>query len=161
LTHACTTFAGVPFSYERLAASPALGRLSGSALRRFLQAGGALAPEIIRTTMTRVPQAAFYVMYGQTEATSRISTFEAHERPEKMGRAGRPLDNLEILITGSSGEVLGPGEAGEIVVCGPSVTHGYWGDAQATAERFSGGKLRTGDIGRLDRDGFVWIEGRV
>src|SRR5262249_54206173 len=90
LTHTCTTFAGVPFSYERLASSSALDRLSGSSLRRFLQAGGALAPEIIRATMTRVPQAAFYVMYGQTEATSRISTFEARAWPDKIGSAGRP-----------------------------------------------------------------------
>jgi long-chain acyl-CoA synthetase len=135
--------------------------LSGSALRRFLQAGGALAPEIIRTIMARVPQASFYVMYGQTEATSRISTFECHEWPDKMGSAGRALDNLEALIIGPAGEALGPGEAGEIVVCGPSVTRGYWGDAQATTARCCGGKLRTGDIGRLDRDGFIWIEGRV
>src|SRR5437764_12058045 len=70
IDHACTSFAGVPFTYEQMIAAPEFDRLAGSALKRFLQAGGKLEIQVVGNIVAREPTADFYVMYGQREATS-------------------------------------------------------------------------------------------
>ena len=72
IDHACTSFAGVPFTYEQMIAAADFDRLAGSSLKRFLQAGGKLEIQVVESIVARVPSADFYVMYGQTEATSRL-----------------------------------------------------------------------------------------
>src|SRR5439155_886771 len=102
-TYACTTFAGVPTVYNILLSRSHLRAFPLPGLRRFLQAGGALAPERIRQMRDIVPTAEFLVMYGQTEATARISCLPPDRLGEKLGSAGLPLDNLVIRIVGETG----------------------------------------------------------
>jgi acyl-coenzyme A synthetase/AMP-(fatty) acid ligase len=161
IDHACTSFAGVPFTYEQLKAAADFDRLAGSSLKRFLQAGGKLDVQVVESIVARVPSADFYVMYGQTEATSRISTFEVHRHTAKLGSAGMPLDNLKVFPVGADFRPLAAGRSGELAVCGPSVAAGFWNDVDGTAERFVNGTLLTGDVGHVDDDGFIWIEGRI
>ncbi len=129
-------------------------------LRRFLQAGGALAPQRIREMQAAVPTAKFYVMYGQTEASPRISCLGPEHLDEKLGSAGRPLDNLTVRIVDEKGQNLPAGEIGEILVKGPSISSGYLNDREETRRVFSDGWLRTGDLGHLDEDGYIWVYGR-
>ena len=161
IDHACTSFAGVPFTYEQMIAAADFDRLAGSSLKRFLQAGGKLDVQVVESIVARVPSADFYVMYGQTEATSRISTFEVHRHTAKLGSAGMPLDNLKVFPVGADFRPLAAGRSGELAVCGPSVAAGFWNDVDGTAERFVNGTLLTGDVGHVDEDGFIWIEGRI
>ncbi len=157
---ACTTFAGVPTVYNVLLHRSKLRQMTFSNLKRFLQAGGALAPDKINQMRAAFPGIEFYVMYGQTEATSRISCLEPDRWKEKPGSVGRALDNLTVSIVDEEGNNLGPGQVGELVVKGPSVCSGYWNDPAETRRVFDNGWLRTGDLARRDHEGYLWIEGR-
>jgi acyl-CoA synthetase (AMP-forming)/AMP-acid ligase II len=157
----CTTFAGVPIIYNILLRRSNLKSIPLPHLRRFLQAGGSLAPESVRQICDIVPSADFYVMYGQTEATARISCLPPKELQNKLGSAGLPLDNLQLRIADEHGRELPDGEVGEIQVRGPSVCAGYWDDTEATARKFGGGWLKTGDFASRDEDGYLWIKGRT
>jgi acyl-CoA synthetase (AMP-forming)/AMP-acid ligase II len=156
----CTTFAGVPTAYNILLRRSDIRRIALPRLRRFLQAGGALAPQRISEMRAAFPSTAFYVMYGQTEATARISCLEPGRWEEKPGSVGRPLDNLTVSITDEDGNDLSAGRVGELRVKGPSVCSGYWNDPEETRRIYSDGWLRTGDLARRDEEGYLWIEGR-
>lgn len=158
--HGCTTFAGVPTVYNILLHRSNIRSIPMPSLRRFLQAGGALAPERIREMQAAVPTAKFYVMYGQTEATARISCLSPERLDEKLGSVGRPLDNLMVRIVDENGRDFLKGEVGEILVKGPSVSSGYLNDPEESRRVFRDGWLRTGDLGHLDEDGYIWIHGR-
>jgi acyl-CoA synthetase (AMP-forming)/AMP-acid ligase II len=156
----CTTFAGVPTVYNKLLRRSRLREIAMPDLRRFLQAGGRLACQKIREMRSIFPSAGFYVMYGQTEATARISCMEPERSEEKPGSVGRPLDNLTVRIVDEDGNDLHAGEIGELLVTGPSVCVGYWNGVEAIRCVDSDGWLRTGDFARQDEEGYLWIEGR-
>lgn len=159
-TYDCTTFAGVPTVYNILLRRSSLRSIRLPSLRRFLQAGGRLAPERILEMHDVIPNAEFFVMYGQTEATARISCLPPEHLIEKVGSAGLPLDNLMIRIADGEARVTPNGQTGNVQVRGPSVCSGYFDDPEATNTRFSNGWLKTGDFGSLDEDGYLWIKGR-
>jgi acyl-CoA synthetase (AMP-forming)/AMP-acid ligase II len=158
--YGCTTFAGVPTIYNILLRRSNIRSIPMPSLRRFLQAGGALAPPRIREMQAIVPAAAFYVMYGQTEATARISCLDPARFDVKSGSAGRPLDNLTVRTVDEDGRDVPVGEVGEILVRGPSISKGYFNDPEESRRIFREGWLWTGDLGRLDDDGYLWIDGR-
>jgi acyl-CoA synthetase (AMP-forming)/AMP-acid ligase II len=160
-TYACTTFAGVPAVYNILLRRSNLRSVPMPGLRRFLQAGGALAAESIQEMLSAVPTAEFFAMYGQTEATSRISTLPPGRLGEKLGSVGLPMDNLTIRIVDEEGRVLPTGQTGEIQVRGPSICSGYFDDLEATERKFGNGWLRTGDLASRDDEGYLWIKGRT
>jgi acyl-CoA synthetase (AMP-forming)/AMP-acid ligase II len=158
--HGCTTFAGVPTVYNVLLRRSSIRRNDLPALRRFLQAGGGLAPERVSEMRELFPRVKFYVMYGQTEATARISCMDPDRWSEKQGSVGRPLDHLTVSIVDDDGHALPAGEIGQLLVRGPSICAGYWNDEEETQRVFRDGWLQTGDLARQDEDGFLWIEGR-
>lgn len=161
----CTTFAGVPTAYNSLLRRSLLRQseqrpIALPSLRRFLQAGGALPAQRIREMRTAFPSVQFFVMYGQTEATARISCMEPERWEGKAGSVGRPLDNLTISIVDENGNELPAGQVGEVLVKGPSVCAGYWNDPEETSRVYSSGGLRTADLAYRDEDGYLWIAGR-
>lgn len=159
--YGCTTFAGVPTVYSILLRRSNLRAIPLPRLRRLLQAGGALAPESVREVCQMLPDAEFFAMYGQTEATARIACQRVERRGEKFGSVGVALENLTIRIVDERDCEIAPGEIGEICVQGPSVCAGYLDDPQASESKFRDGWLRTGDSGCLDEDGHIWIKGRT
>jgi len=114
-TSGCTTFAGVPAVYNILLRRSNLRSIQLPKLRRFLQAGGALAPESVREMCSIVPTAEFFVMYGQTEATARISYVLPDRLNEKLGSAGLPMDNLMIRIVDDEGYLWIKGRTSEFI----------------------------------------------
>ena len=158
--YGCTTFAGVPTVYNVLLRRSNIRRIEMPSLRRFLQAGGALASQKIDEMRGIFPETPFYVMYGQTEATARVACMEPERWDEKHGSVGRPLDNLKIAISDERGNDLPAGQIGELRVKGPSVCAGYSNDPEATLRVFGEGWLRTGDLARQDDEGYLWIQGR-
>ena len=156
----CTTFAGVPTVYNVLLRRSNLRRIALPSLRRFLQAGGSLAPQRVNEMRAVFPLAKFYIMYGQTEATARISCLEPENWEGKPGSVGRPLDNLVVRIVDEEGNDLPPCQIGELLVKGASICSGYLNDPEETRRVFSGGWLRTRDLARRDEEGYLWIEGR-
>jgi O-succinylbenzoic acid--CoA ligase len=97
--------------------------------------------------------------YGLTEAASQVATLCPADAATKLGSAGRPLLPIELRIEGQDGPV-GDGEVGEIVLRGPTVFSGYWNHPEETAHALRGGWLRTGDLGRLDADGCLYVADR-
>jgi acyl-CoA synthetase (AMP-forming)/AMP-acid ligase II len=108
-----------------------------------------------------VPSARFFVMYGQTEATARLTYLPPERLDEKLGSIGKALAGIDIEVRGPQGEVLPPGQTGELYARGPNIMLGYWRDEEATREAVVGGWLHTGDLAHTDEDGFLYIDGRV
>jgi acyl-CoA synthetase (AMP-forming)/AMP-acid ligase II len=158
--YGCTTFAGVPTAYNMLLRRSNLEKIPLASLRRFLQAGGPLAAERVQEMRRIAPHVDFFVMYGQTEATSRISCLAPARLADKCGSVGVPLDNVRIRVVAADGRDAEAGEPGVIWAAGKSICRGYLDDPQASAEKFRGGWLVTGDLGYRDADGFLWILGR-
>jgi long-chain acyl-CoA synthetase len=148
----CTSFAGVPYTYQMLLRVGLLKKPLPS-LRTLTQAGGRLDPSYIEQVRTIASERgwSFYVMYGQTEASPRISYVPPAELHRKVGSIGIP-------VPGGSLEV---DPDGELVYSGPNVMLGY---AQCEADLCKGdelgGVLKTGDLGRRDEDGFFYVTGR-
>jgi acyl-CoA synthetase (AMP-forming)/AMP-acid ligase II len=159
--HACTGFAGVPSTYQLLLKASSLGRRALPSLRHLQQAGGKLAPALVDDLAAAQNRARVFVMYGQTEATARLSYLPPEEIHRKRGSVGRGIPGQPLRVVDSDDADVGPGEVGEIVASGPSITSGYWNDPGATAEKYRGGLLRTGDLATVDDDGFVYIVDRL
>jgi long-chain acyl-CoA synthetase len=102
-----------------------------------------------------------YEGYGQSEA-GPVLTYHGPDRPLKLGSVGPALPDTRIIIADpATGAVLPAGQSGEVRAQGPQVMAGYLHDPEATAQTLAGGWLHTGDIGRLDDDGWLFIEDRL
>ncbi len=99
----------------------------------------------------------FYCIYGQTETSGMATLGRYDDRP---GSAGRILPLADVLLVDEHDRPVPTGEIGEITVKGPLVFNGYWNLPEDSAHAFRGGRHHTGDLGRLDPDGFLWYEGR-
>lgn len=152
--HSCSSFAGVPYTYQMLLKTGLL-RQRGRTLRTLTQAGGALAPDDIRKMHQLATERGFrfFVMYGQTEATARISYVPFEALGGKIGSIGLPIP---------SGSLQTDASTGELVYAGPNVMLGY---AECREDLAKGdelqGVLPTGDQARQDEDGFFYITGRL
>jgi O-succinylbenzoic acid--CoA ligase len=126
---------------------------------RFVLLGGAPATaELIdRCEDRNVP---VYPSYGMTETASQIATARPTEAFIHDGTVGKPLFGTSVVVAGENGELLGPGEPGELIVDGPTVSPGYLDDG-VTDTRFSERGLHTGDVGYRDEDGRVWVLNRI
>ncbi len=107
-----------------------------------------------------LPGTDIYIMYGQTEATARLTYLEPRDLFKKPGSIGKPIPGVRIELIKDGGIPTAQGEEGEIVVTGENVMAGYFNDPEATAKALKGGKLHTGDIGRMDEEGYLYIVGR-
>ena len=145
--YGCTTFAGVPTVYNVLLRRSNIRKIPLPSLRRFLQAGGGLARERVGEMRELFPLAKFYVMYGQTEATARISCMNPDRWHEKPGSVGQPLDNVTVSIVDEQGGPVRSGQVGQLLAKGPSICSGYFNDHEETHRVFADGWLRTARLG--------------
>jgi len=156
----CTGFAGVPSHYQVLVRKTGLRKKSFPHLRYVQQAGGHLAVPFLRELHEALPQTKIFVMYGQTEATARLSYLPPHLLSTKMGSIGRGIPGVKLAVLNDKGIAVQPGEVGEIVAEGPNIASGYWQAPEETALSFRNGKLHTGDLAIVDNEGFISIVGR-
>lgn len=124
--------------------------------------GGERTPESrITAFQAAFPSARYIDAYGLTESNSSSTFMEPGRELEKIGSVGRAVPHLRIAIMNDSGRPVAPGEEAEICLNGPNITAGYWNDEAKTAEAFfPGGWFRTGDIGYMDADGFLYLTDR-
>jgi len=141
-------------------ALPNLEEYDLSALKIIFTGGEPVPLASIRRFQERLPRVGLVQLYGLTEgggiATACLTDYAA----QKAGSAGKPLANFELKILDDDGHILGPGQIGEVLVKGAAVSSGYWKRPEANAETFVQGWCRTGDLGRFDEDGFLFLEGR-
>lgn len=148
-----TSLAGVPYVYELLFRTGFTKRQYPT-LRYITQAGGKLNDNLIKTfyEFAQANNVKFYVMYGQTEATARISYLPPQYLMEKLGSIGKPIKNGTFTIDAESNELL---------YSGPNVFGGYVEKAADLAAFDQQTTLHTGDTARIDEDGFCYITGRL
>jgi acyl-CoA synthetase (AMP-forming)/AMP-acid ligase II len=156
----CTGFAGVPSHFQILLRSSALRRRHFPHLRYVQQAGGQLPPAQIDALREALPHAQVFVMYGQTEATARLSCLPSDLVDVKRGSIGKGIPGVILRVVNAAGEDVRPGEVGEIRARGDNIAIGYWGDPDESARTFRNGWLHTGDLATVDEDGFTYIVGR-
>ncbi|RYB92581.1 AMP-dependent synthetase [Nocardioides glacieisoli] len=156
----CTGFAGVPSSYQLLLRASSFESRPLPSLRHLQQAGGRLPVAHVQRVVEAQPHARLFVMYGQTEATARLAFLPPEQLAAKVGSVGKAVPGVRLRVTGDDGVELPPGTVGEIRVRGANVTRGYWQDVEGTAEKYVDGELRTGDFGRMDQDGFLYVVDR-
>jgi len=156
----CTGFAGVPSTYQILVNRTPFLTEELPSLRYFTQAGGQLPNKYIRMIVDAFPQKEFFVMYGATEATARLSYLPPHLVREKMGSIGMGIPGVTLEVLGSNGMPIKPGEVGEITAMGDNIMKGYYNDPEATAVAIRDGRYYTGDLATVDEDGYIYVVGR-
>lgn len=161
----CSGFAGVPSHFQILLRNSSLRKKSFPHLRYVQQAGGHLPPTFIRELQQALPQTQIFIMYGQTEATARLSYLPPEFLDTKLSSIGKGIPGVTLRVLSESGGEVSPGQVGEIVAEGENVALGYWPSAApATDEHanpFRYGKLYTGDLATVDEDGFIYIVDRA
>jgi len=158
--HKCTGFAGVPSTYQTLLRNSTFTRRELKSMRKFQQAGGKLQTVLIQELVDSVPQANVYVMYGQTEATARLSYLPPDLLSTKLGSIGKGIPGVTLRVIGDDGAQVTTGKVGEIFASGDNISPGYWNDAEASEGKFVEGVLHTGDLATVDDDGFIFVVDR-
>ena len=155
----CTGLAGVPATYQILLRKSRFKTTAFPSLRWLQQAGGKLPNPHIREILEAFPNVRFQLMYGQTEATARLSCMPSERLHDKLGSIGQGLPSTRLQVVRPDGSPVTPGsdEVGEIVAAGGNIAPGYWNDPEETARYFRGGRLHTGDLARVDAEGFIFI----
>jgi long-chain acyl-CoA synthetase len=156
--HRVTVFEGVPTMYVALLGHPERAACDASALRVCVSGGAALPVEVLRGF-----EEAFGCQvlegYGLSE-TSPVASFNHPDRERKPGSIGTPIRGVEMRVVDSEGGEVPQGEIGEIVIRGHNVMRGYWRKPEETAKAIPDGWFRTGDLGRIDKDGYFEIVDR-
>jgi acyl-CoA synthetase (AMP-forming)/AMP-acid ligase II len=157
----CTGFAGVPSHYQiLLRKSDTFKKTRFPSLRYVTQAGGKLATVFIDEFREAFPEISFYVMYGQTEATARLSFLPPELYEEKKGSMGKGIPGVELRVVNSDGVQVKPGETGEVIAKGDNIMMGYYLDEESTRKSLRNGWLWTGDLGQVDEDGYIYLTAR-
>lgn len=157
----CTGFAGVPSHFQVLLRKSESFKTSRfTSLRYVTQAGGKLHNAFIEEFMNAMPDIRFFVMYGQTEATARLAWLPPERLPEKIGSCGIAIPGVTLKVADDKGMPVKSGQTGEILAKGDNIMQGYYKDELATAETLHNGWLRTGDLGTVDKDGFIYLSAR-
>lgn len=156
-----TGFSGVPSTFALLLNRVRLGEHDLSSLRYLTQAGGALAPALAVRLREAMPQARLFVMYGQTEATARLAWLPPERLADKAGAVGMAIPGVELEVRDEHGAKAPLHVVGEVHARGANIMLGYWQDAATTSGVIGAdGWLRTGDMGHLDDEGYLFLAGR-
>jgi fatty-acyl-CoA synthase len=154
-----TSMFGVPAIYDAIAAVPGWADADTSSLRMLLCGGAPVPDATIRRYTSR--GLTFIQGYGMTETSPGALLLDAEHALAKAGSAGVPHFFTDVRVVGPDGAQAGPGERGEIIVAGPNVMPGYWGQPDASAAVLAEGWLHSGDVGTADEDGYVSVVDRI
>lgn len=152
-----TMFFGVPTVFAKLLEMEP-SQLELKSVRYYFSAAAVMPTEIIKRWQQQYGQLV-REGYGLTE-TSPFSSYN-HDSQYKLGSIGIPIENVEMKVVDSEGKELPSGEVGELVVRGPNVMIGYWNRPEENAKVFKEGWFHTGDLGRMDEDGYFYIVDRL
>ncbi len=155
-----TGFSGVPSTFAILLHRSNLQEFSFPKLRYITQAGAPMSPALAKRLKEAFPGVNIYIMYGQTEASARLSYLPPEDLLEKAGSIGIPIPGVELTLLDERGEKVPVGQTGEIVARGENIMAGYWNSPEETAKVLRPEGLRTGDLAWQDEDGYFYIVSR-
>ena len=115
---------------------------------------------ILRAMAETFPDALNCAVFGQTEMSPITCALDGDDALRKIGSVGKVIPTIEARVIDGFGEPVGPGEVGEIVYRGPTMMSGYWNKPEESAEAFEGGWFHSGDLVRMDEEGFVYVVDR-
>lgn len=155
-----TIFFGVPAMYNMLLNTSKMGSLRLPNLRLFAYGAAPMPYELVKKLKALFPSVKLQNLYGQTENSPAATTLKDHFALNKIGSVGEPLPMTEVQVVDEFGEALPTGLVGEIVVKGPQVMKGYLKNEEETTRAIKNGWLYSGDLGRFDEDGLLYIVDR-
>ncbi|WP_439817751.1 class I adenylate-forming enzyme family protein [Zavarzinia sp. CC-PAN008] len=156
-----TAFGNVPTLVWQVLEHPDFKTRDTSSLLSVSYGGAPAAPELVARIKQAWPKSNPGQGYGLTETSSVTTINQADDYVRKPDSVGVPVPVCDVKVVGPTGETLGAGEIGEIWIKGPNVVKGYWNKPEATAATFTDNWLHSGDVGRIDEEGFVYILDRA
>jgi long-chain acyl-CoA synthetase len=156
-----TNFVGVPTQSWDLMQSPRFAEVDTSSLMSVGGGGAPAPPELVRRVSSSFSGASPTIGYGMTETNAYGPQNGGDDYLTHPTSTGRATPILQVEVRDEAGVAVPVGERGEIWFKGPNLIRGYWNRPDATAEAIVDGWLRTGDIGRIDDEGFVYVEDRA
>jgi acyl-CoA synthetase (AMP-forming)/AMP-acid ligase II/ABC-type nitrate/sulfonate/bicarbonate transport system permease component len=154
-------FHAVPPIFQMLLNLPSRDRYDLSSLRFIAMMGTVVSEELMEEWVKEYPHCRALQGYGATETSPMLTLTHYDDALRKMASAGRLVPRVEIKIIDKSGKELPTGEVGEVIARGPQIMKGYFKNAKATADKIKGDWYYTGDLGRFDKDGYIYILGRA
>jgi long-chain acyl-CoA synthetase len=153
-----SVFEGVPTMYAAMLQHPDADAADTSSLRVCVSGGAAMPGEIMRAFEEKFG-CIILEGYGLSE-TSPVASFNHPDRERKVGSIGTPIEGVEMKVVDDDGNDVAQGEVGEVVIRGHNVMKGYWNRPDATADAIRDGWFHTGDMAKVDEDGFFFIVDR-
>jgi feruloyl-CoA synthase len=159
----CTVYFGAPISYIMpIQMIPNFDQFDLSSMRAWIYGGGPIAADAAGMIMKKYKSDQFYQVYGMTESGPTGTTLPPKDQVRKAGSIGKTgLPGCDVMVMKSSTEQAKPGEVGEIWLKAESMMTGYYQNPGATAEAFSGHWYKTGDMARVDEDGYLFMADRL
>jgi fatty-acyl-CoA synthase len=157
--HKCNVILGVPTLFQVWMNSPYFKNADFSQVHFFISGGAPCPPSLIQAWS----QSKGVVMrqgYGLTEVGVNCFSMTDEDALRKAGSVGKPIFHSPMRLVDTDGHDVAPGETGELIIAGPTVCSGYWNDAEATANALKDGWFYTGDMARMDNEGYFYIAGR-
>jgi acyl-CoA synthetase (AMP-forming)/AMP-acid ligase II len=155
-----TGFSGVPSTFTILLNRSSLARLSFPDLRYITSAGGHLPSNVKKRLIEMFPDKKIFIMYGATEASARLTYLSPSDLADHIQSIGKPIPGVEMKVVNEVGEESQFGEEGELIARGPNIMLGYWNFPEETRKVLKDGWYYTGDLGKMDADGFIYVTGR-
>ncbi|NRT88055.1 class I adenylate-forming enzyme family protein [Clostridium beijerinckii] len=156
----CTGFAGVPSNYQILLRKSSIKDRNLKSLRYVAQAGGRLPDSFIKELKQALEGVEVFIMYGQTEATARLSYLPPNMLDEKMGSIGKGIPGTLLKVIDKEGKEVKVDDIGEVVALGENIMKGYFNDEEETKKVIRNSYLYTGDLATVDEDGYIYIVAR-
>ncbi len=157
-TEGCTGFGGAPAHLVRVVEPLEAPR--EHAFRFWVSSGDHLPPPVIEKFRRVLPGVSLFNMYGLTEVSGRLCILPPADLDVRVGSVGRPIGDMRVAARRGDGAEAAPGETGELYVSGSLLMQGYLDEPEITAKTLTAHGLKTGDFGRVDESGAVWIAGR-
>jgi fatty-acyl-CoA synthase len=159
--HQITSFFAPPTVWISLLRSPHFDSSDLSSLRKGYYGASIMPVEVLREILRRLPAVRLWNFYGQTEIAPLATVLRPEDQLRKPGSAGRPVLNVETRVLDEAMNDVKPGEVGEIVHRSPQLMQGYYKDEERTAQAFAGGWFHSGDLARIDAEGYITIVDRI
>jgi fatty-acyl-CoA synthase len=159
-THRVSSFFAPPTIWISLLRSRLFDLVDLSSLRKGYYGASIMPVAVLAEMQSRLPHTRLWNAYGQTEIAPLATVLKPEDQFRKAGSAGRPVLNVETRVVNEEGLDVQVGEVGEIVHRSPQLLSGYFNNAERTTEAFIGGWFHSGDLARIDSEGYLYIVDR-